>query len=182
MKLISALLSLTLVAALSVWLWLSQGPADTEAMGVDLRGEVAAAASDNPAPLAGDQPRTEPAETGVGTSRISERYSAAFVGLQASMDVWRTQPASVLADRELLASALAQARSDAEAELADHLAQQAAEAEQAKKDADSTPAPPKAVAPAPVTPPCSDWDEDDNECDDDDWDDDDEDDEEWDDD
>lgn len=200
MKLIASVCTFILVSALSVWLLFTQPPDDVVAKGADVIGESSVAGPQS----AGPQPGGAPGGAEVSDaeiSPISDEYAAAFVGLQRTFDVWRTQSAGVLTDPDLLAGALTEAQDQIDAEVAAIAAKHKEEREQAAADqraaeqqaADQRAADQRAadeaarqqeqeesrvVSPPPVSPP--DYDDDWDDDDDDDWDDDDDDD--WDDD
>ncbi len=192
MKLLASFLSLTLVAALSAWLWFSQGTSDAEAEGVDLTAATSSVEPGVPdaSPIPGDSLQAQ-VDSVPG---LTDQHAAAFVGLQTLLDVWQNQPRSVLSDSDLLASAVRDARAKAEgevtakaeAEAAAKAEREAAAAEKARQEEEAkakstTPEAPRQVSPRPVSPDCE-WDDGEWECDDDDdWDDDDDDDD-WDDD
>lgn len=205
MKLIASFVSLTLVAALSAWLYLGQDATDVETAGVQIGTDSTAQTQSGP---------THPGDPiASGVASFSDDYAAAFVGLQAVLDVWHTQPREVLlANPDALNEKFVEARANAETEIAalekkakeeaaakkakeEAAAKKAKEEAAAKKKAEEEAAaerarqeaaqPPRAVSPPPVSPPPAsppgadcEWDDGEWDCDDD-WDDDDDD---WDDD
>lgn len=165
MKLTGSLVALALTGVLSVWLWVGQGTSDTVTEGVTITAQ-------SDANLQQPVPQEVADLTAVGP--ISQEYAAAFVGLQAAMDVWQNTPSGVLSDPELLAGVLTKAQ---EAVAAEKTA--AAEARKEEKAAekarqDESDRKERAVTPAPVSPPEYDYDDDDDgdwhcEWDDDEW-------------
>ncbi|USQ76247.1 hypothetical protein [Ornithinimicrobium cryptoxanthini] len=161
MKLISSVVALVLAGVLSVWLWVGQGSSDTVTDGVAITA----------GPDANLQ-KPVPQEVADVAARgpISNEYAAAFVGLQAAMDVWRSTPSGVLGDPELLAGAVTKAQEAVAAELAaaEKARKEEEAAEKARQEESDRRA--RAVTPAPVSPPDYDYDDDDDDDDDDDWD------------
>ncbi|HLS44606.1 MAG TPA: hypothetical protein VK045_04160 [Ornithinicoccus sp.] len=163
MKLLSSLLALALVGALSVWLWVGQTPSETVAEGVSVTFDSA--------PLA---PEQEPPAQATG-------YAAALLGLRTALDMSFASPA-VLDDPDRLSDAIqeaksavddeAEAREEAEEERRRAEEEHAKEEEKRAKDAEKSAQP---VSPPPVSPPSynCEWDDDEWDCDDDDDDDDD---------
>lgn len=180
MKLISSLVALVLAGVLSIWLWVGQGSSDTVTDGVAITAQ--------PGPNLQEPVPQEVADV-AARGPISHEYAAAFVGLQAAMDVWQNTPSGVLGDPELLAGALTKAQEAVAAELAAAEKERAEEAaEKARKEEEAAEKAlqeerdrrARAVTPAPVSPPDYDydnggdceWDDGEWECDDDDDDDD----------
>ena len=159
MKVLSSLLALALVGALSVWLWVGQTPSETVAEGVSVTFDSAPQA-----------PQQEPPAQATG-------YAAALLGLRTALDL--SLAPGVLDDPDRLSDAIQDAKSavgdKAEAREAEERRkaeeEHAKEAEKRAKDAEKSAQP---VSPPPVSPPSynCEWDDDEWDCDDDDDDDD----------
>ena len=188
MKLLASFVTLSLVAALSAWLWFGQGTEDVETAGVQIDSQEVGHTFVTPE--SGDA-------SADGDPLVPQTYSAAFVGLQAVLDVWNRQPVEGFADAATLDAWVDDARAEVAARAEEEAQRKAAEAARQKaeqeeaarqeKEQEEASQPPRAVSPPPVspspTPPSDDceWDDGEWDCDDD-WDDDDDDDDDWDDD
>lgn len=161
MKLIGSLVALVMAGVLSVWLWAGQGTSDTVTNGVDITSQSGSTLL---------EPVPQQMADATADGLFTDEYAAAFVGLQAAMDVWRTTPAEIFSDPERFSGVLTEAHEAVvdEAAAAEKKREEAAAAEkkraeeaaaekarQEKRDREA-----RAVTPAPVSPPEYDYDDD----------------------
>lgn len=160
MKLVGSLVALVMAGVLSVWLWVGQGSSDLVTEGVAITSQSGSTLME-PVP----QEVADVAASGA----ITDEYAAAFVGLQAAMDVWRTTPSEIFSDPEQLSGVLTEAheavvdeaaaakKERAEAAAAEKKREEEAAAEKARQEKRDREA--RAVTPAPVSPPEYDYDD-----------------------
>ena len=146
MKVIGSLMALVMVGALSVWLWVGQGSSDRVTDGVAITGQSGSTL-------------LEPVPQKVAASGpVTDEYAAAFVGLAAAMDVWRTTPAEIFGDPEQFSGVLTGAHEAVVQEAAAEKEREEKAADIARQEERDREA--RAITPAPVSPPEYDYDDD----------------------